>query len=120
MIRLKEGKKAAWEGGLKSIPVTFAYPYFRSGFGTYIHRVRTATTHVDKAKGQNSHVSLTAWCGCIGFLHPTAKGKSAMQWSELPSDGIACATCEGRAIGAGMDGAREINGREVIFSPRIS
>lgn len=118
MIRLPEPKKPQWEGLMKSVPVTFAYPYFKSGFGAYTHRVRTAITLVRKDTGENSHVSLTAWCGCNGFLHPTPKTKSATQWAELPEDAILCATCEGRAIGAGMDGSREINGREVIFSPR--
>jgi hypothetical protein len=118
MIRLPEPKKCRWEGGMKSVPVTFAYPYFKSGFGTYTHRVRTAITHVWKKECKNSHVSLTAWCGCVGYLHPTPKTKSATQWAELPEDAMLCATCEGRAIGAGMDVSRQINGREVIFSPR--
>jgi len=118
MIQLQQPKTTRWEGGLKSVPVTFAYPYFKSGFGVYTHRVRTAITHVLKEKGENSHVSLSAWCGCVGFLHPEPKAKSASQYSELPEGAILCATCEGRAIGAGMDGAREINSRPVQFSPR--
>ena len=118
MIRLQESKISTWEGGMKSVPVAFAYPYFRSGFGTYVHRVRTAITHVNKDKRENSHVSLTAWCGCVGFLHPTPKTKSATQWSELPDHALACATCEGRAIGAGLNSSRVINGIEVIFTPR--
>jgi len=118
MIKLKPSKQPAWEGGLKGVPVTFAYPYFKSGSGTYVHRVRSATTHVDKKKGQNSHVSLHAWCGCIGFVHPIRKAKTANQFAEPPPDALFCATCEGRAIGAGCDANRQINGKNVMYSPR--
>lgn len=118
MIRLPEPKKSAWEGGIKNVPVTFAYPYFKTGMGAYTHRVRTAITHVNKAKGQNSHVSLSAWCGVVGFLSEKPRARNANQFAEVPEHAILCATCEGRAIGAGMDGTREINSRSVIFSPR--
>jgi len=118
MIRLQQARQPVWEGGMKNVPVTFAYPYFKSGFGTYTHRVRTAVTHVWKEKGENSHVSLTAWCGCTGFLSREPKPKDAAQYADVPEGAILCATCEGRAIGAGMDGTREINGRSVMFSPR--
>lgn len=118
MIQLKPCKPTSWEGGLKSVPVKFAYPYFKSGSGTYVHRVRSATTHVDKKKGENSHVSLHAWCGCIGFVHPIRKAKTANQFAEPPTDALFCATCEGRAIGAGCDSNRQINGRNVMYQPR--
>lgn len=43
----------------------------------------------------------------------------AQKFFDVPPDrAIHCATCEGRAIGAGKDGARIIAGRTVLFSPR--
>jgi hypothetical protein len=93
------------------IPIKQSLPFVESRAGRYTHRVRSASLHTCIGK---SHVGLSTWCG-MGFCISERKGR----FVEEPSAGyVVCATCEGRAIGAGQLGAREIAGREVMFSPR--
>lgn len=110
-------------GGILSHPIRFALPYYRSGYGTYIHRVRSGSTHRPrngKDKNRILHLSFHFWCGNIGCINLTGYGrkKNGQLFATVPEGGVVCATCEGRAIGAGMDGARTINGIPVIYSPR--
>lgn len=102
---------------LKSKPamprITHMLPYYISGRGKYYHRVRSAANHACGDKGY-THTSISFWCGNTGFI---GNGKGKL-YKQIPEGGILCATCEGRAIGAGMDGAPVINGKEVCYSPR--
>ena len=90
--------------------VKYALPYYKSRRGDYFHRVRSATNYW--REGDLSHTSVSFWCGNSGFV-----GKKGQLYPEVPADGVLCATCEGRAIGAGLDGARTINGKKVMYSP---
>jgi hypothetical protein len=93
--------------------------YEREGAG-YVHRVRDVTVHYKGEKSQSkiSHVSVQFWCGACGFTGPK-RGRSAAAIVETPSNNRpVCATCEGRAIGSGQLGSREIAGREVSFRPQ--
>lgn len=101
--------------------ISFALPYYRSPYGQYIHRVRSGFIH--RRDGLISHLSFSFWCGTTGFIEGDPKIRIGTKrygdlFASIPEGGILCATCEGRAIGAGMDGSPEINGRAVIFSPR--
>lgn len=99
----------------KTFHVTQAYPFFRSAYGQRVHRVRSGGVH--NIGGEHSHTHFALWCGQHGFLsHRKRKGEL---FSQAPEGAIFCAACEGKAIGAGLDGARIINGRQVIFQPRI-
>ena len=87
-------------------------PFYKSRRGEYIHRVRNGAIHL--WKGVYKHTVVGLWCGAHGFL-----GKKGTLLESIPIEGVVCATCEGRAIGAGLFGAPRINGRTVKYSPRI-
>ena len=90
--------------------VKFALPYYKSRAGKYFHRVRCAQNHW--RNGELSHTSVGFWCGNGGFI-----GEKGKLYAKVPECGVLCATCEGKAIGAGLDGERKINGKEVMYSP---
>lgn len=91
--------------------ISKALPFYISRRGTYYHRVRSMEAHW--RDGQLSHISVKFWCGGSGFI-----GKKGTLSQDIPEGQVLCASCEGKAIGAGMGGAREINGRKVMYSPR--
>jgi hypothetical protein len=92
-------------------------PFFRSSAGSYIHRVRSGVHFYDD--GEYTHTALAFWCGMCGFAGSSKRHKGGGQFFETPPPGTeVCATCEGRAIGAGQIGSHKINGRVVKFSPR--
>lgn len=99
------------ERGMYSMPIKASLPFFRSFQGILIHRIRSGKVHYQDFKP--SHTSFRFWCGNDGFA-----ARGAMM-DSLPSRAVLCATCEGRAIGAGLCGTREINGRKVLYRPRI-
>lgn len=95
--------------------LTQALPFYRSKLGCLIHRVRSGRVHM---RGhQYSHTSITFWCGNSGFLGTNHPG--ALLYSEPPEGQFHCALCEGKATGAGLNGARVIAGRQVLFRPRF-
>lgn len=106
-----EGYKAP---GSEELRIPFALPYFKNLGSGYIHRVRSGTVFLDK--GEYSHHAFKYWCGGIGFLH--SKKKRGQLLHEVPQGEYLCAVCEGKAIGAGMNGSRQINGREVLYTPK--
>jgi len=89
-------------------------PFFQAKPGAYVHRVRSGSIHI--RNGEFSHTSIHYWCGGMGFLEQR-RGSKLMD--SPPPDAVMCATCEGRAIGAGLTESRVIAGRFVRFSPRI-
>lgn len=99
----------AFEKSTKSILLSL--PFYKSRSGKYFHRVRCADNHWKK--GRLSHTSVHFLCGNGGFI-----GDKGMLYGEVPEDGVLCATCEGRAIGAGLDGIRMINGKSVMYAAR--
>lgn len=95
----------------KAVPVKKSLPFVTSIRGGYVHRVRYVTMFTILGK---SHLAVSCWCGMTQFVSGTRKAKLI----ESPDESsVMCATCEGRAIGAGLDGVTEINGRMVKFSP---
>lgn len=111
----------------KVLRVTKCLPFYRRGPLRLVHRVREA--HLFYYHGELSHLAVRFWCGNCGYIdyakspqRDRRRGQHASDNASLfaiaPDPAVFCATCEGRAVGAGMDGAREINGRTVLFRPR--
>ena len=86
-------------------------PFFKSNYGEYVHRVRSARTFFRYQ--ELSHTAVHLWCGMSGFI-----GRKGKLYEEPPAGSPLCATCEGRAIGAGQLGSHKILGRIVKFAPR--
>jgi hypothetical protein len=91
-----------------------ALPFFRTYRGQLIHRVRSGRIYL--YDGEYSHTSVSFWCGNTGSQSPKKPGEF---FAEAPERAVHCAICEGKAVGAGMCGARVICGRTVLFQPRI-
>lgn len=89
--------------------ITAALPFVYSRDGEYAHRVRSATLHTCRVNGR-THAAYKCWCGM------TLLSKRA-RLADAPGTRPICATCEGRSVGAGLLGAREIAGRAVMFRP---
>lgn len=90
--------------------ITAAAPYYKSYRGQYVHRVYSGKNYF--RYGKYTHTAVNFFCGMTGFV-----GSKGLLFDILHEDHVLCATCEGRAIGAGMDGARTINGKNVKYSP---
>ena len=108
MVQL-ERENLSWARG--AIPVKSSLPFVESRAGRYTHRVRSAALHTLLGK---SHMGIKCWCGMVIFI---SKRKPNRLANEPETGRPICATCEGRAIGAGQLGAREIAGREVRYQP---
>lgn len=93
--------------------ITHALPFYQRKPGSYIHRVRSGFLH----KGCfSNHISLSFWCGTSGFI--SKKHPQARLMADTPPQEVHCAVCEGKAVGAGLNGAPVICGRPVRYSPR--
>lgn len=105
----------------KTERVTKCLPFYRRGPLRLVHRVREAWLFYRQEKF--SHMAVQFWCGNVGYMggKPKRGGRGDDRpslFAVAPEHAMFCATCEGRAVGAGMDGARKINGRPVLFQPR--
>lgn len=110
LVRDRLTRRTDLPGRMRS--VRRSVPFVESFYGTYTHRVRSITMHELLNK---SHMSVGCWCGMTINLSQHRRNRLLLE----PSQGRPiCATCEGRAIGSGQLGAREILGRPVMFSPR--
>ena len=101
----------------KTLMLSHALPFFQPGDGRLFHRVKSGRIY--RRRGEYSHTSITYWCGNNGSMSRPDARRTGQLFAELPERAILCATCEGRAIGAGLDGLREINGRRVLYRPRV-
>ncbi|MEU9703027.1 hypothetical protein [Streptomyces sp. NPDC047981] len=71
------------------------------------HRPRSGTRHGNRD-------CYSAWCGYgIG----SSDRAPALTAEEIPDGELVCATCEGRAIGAGQE-QQNPDGRQLVFGPR--
>lgn len=75
---------------------------------TLTHRVRSARIY------PGGSLAVTAWCG-QGFT--VAPGRAELGAEPHPGYPV-CATCEGRAVGAGQITSDVIVGHPVVFTPR--
>jgi len=102
----------AWENPKsQQLPLTKALPFFRSKSGKYVHRVRSATSYWWETEYRHTAVKL--WCNMTGFI-----GDKGTLLEQPEVNDVICATCEGRAIGAGQTDSHMIAGRFVKFTPR--
>jgi hypothetical protein len=70
------------------------------------HRPRSGSQHGNRA-------CYTAWCG---YTIGSSTRAPALTTDEIPDGELVCATCEGRAIGAGQE--QQNPGRRLVFRPR--
>lgn len=98
--------------------ITKALPFYRSMQGRYVHRVRSGTLH--QLTNREPHAAYSLWCGGTGFVSRNQNGNLKGELlPDIPAGAVLCATCEGRAVGAGLLGAPIIAGRVVKYAPRI-
>ena len=62
------------------------------------------------------HMSFSLYCGQIGSI--SADRPRGILLKELERGEVMCATCMGKAVGAGKFGVRMIKGKPVLFSPK--
>ena len=114
-LQREKVKPNSWRPpGHETLNISFALPFYLGKPGCYVHRIRRGKTYL--RDGKYSHTCFSFWCGGNGHLgksHPQAR-----IMAEAPEHEVFCATCEGRAIGAGFEQSHVINGRMVRFSPR--
>ncbi|WRM43629.1 hypothetical protein [Acinetobacter phage vB_ApiM_IME-Ap7] len=112
-ITLKENKRIGYQAPNYSVkPIKKSLPFLEAFRGLYAHRVRFVDLHTNP---KGSHFAIKTWCGAT-FCNGGKDGKGQTYFVETPTNNRPiCATCEGRFIGAGMDGDREINGRKVLY-----
>lgn len=72
------------------------------------HRPRSGSRHPG---GRDCY---TAWCG---YSIGSSDRAPALTADEVPDGELVCATCEGRAIGAGQE-QQDPTGRQLVFGPR--
>lgn len=109
MVEIEPARKALARG-LCVATASRALPFVESGAGEYTHRTRQLTVHSILGK---THMAVRAWCGMTLLISPPKKKGRLV--AEPGVGRPICATCEGRAIGAGQLGARQIAGRRVMF-----
>lgn len=86
-----------------TVTVLRLLPFAWKGPGRYVHRPRSATLH-----DGGTRLSVHAWCGQL-MHRPTVL-------AEVPEGAEVCATCEGRAAGAGqIDSGFD---DPIVFRPR--
>lgn len=103
-------------------PIKRMAPFLLKSSGR-VHRVRSAQLHYHDADCWSSlwHVSVSLWCGGTGFLHRRRTGNGPDLLRFEPPEGMPiCATCEGRAVGAGGQPSAWFvpPDRPLIFTPR--
>lgn len=105
----------------REVPIRKSLPFYLSGPGKYVHRIRSATNYFSCYLGDGlryRHTGLSLWCGGTGFVGSDKRATNRIL-ATIPEGELVCATCEGRAIGAGQLGSPIINGNMVKFAPRI-
>lgn len=122
MVELQLKAQRGWKNPRSAeMSLTKSLPFYRSRQGHYVHRVRSGTVYFYDNVAQ--HTSFRLWCGQIGSVgvtlkYPRHRPSKGDLFSDVPKHAVLCATCEGRAVGAGQLGSRMICGRIVRFSPR--
>lgn len=103
-------------------PIKSTFPFYEREGDGYVHRVRSGLMHYNW-EGEFTHTSITFWCGPSGFLYEPGKRPRKHVPAALvaePSPGrVVCATCEGRAIGAGQIPGNKIGDHFVKYKPHV-
>jgi hypothetical protein len=106
-----------WSAGFHIGILKKSLPFWQAKPGCYVHRVRSGIVH--QLGRRDPHTSLKMWCGQSGFLTHQSLGREGNLLADIPAGEVCCATCEGRAVGAGLLGAPVIAGHPVKYSPRV-
>lgn len=113
MIQLERHKSPQYMSrNVRATNVKRALPFVASDAGEYVHRVRSAVVYEVCGK---AHMAVSCWCGMTILVSKRKKGR---MHSAPVAGRPMCATCEGRAIGAGTTGLRNINGLDARYEPR--
>lgn len=114
LVSLDAGKPDHhYASNIYTVRVKASLPFAESDSGWYTHRVRSAI--LIKLGDRPAHMAIRCWRGMSLLISKRKHGRFVAE----PSAGRpVCATCEGRAIGAGQEDSHKINGRMVKFSPR--
>lgn len=106
-------RPSCWGPGQRPSVVTEALPLYRSlsSRGGYVHRIRSGLVHYPGVF-KVGHLSYTMWCGQSGSSSKGRLSDHAERWE------VVCATCEGRAVGAGLPSIALWAYHPVKFSPR--
>ena len=113
--------------------LTRSLPFYRAFMGSYVHRVRYGYHFVESADSSiPTRFALTMWCGSHGTIqlsdqtaarlrkhYPPQRKRGGELFAVPPDRSFSCATCEGRAIGAGQTESRVLAGRMLVFSPHL-
>ncbi len=103
---LNDVRHNPWSGSPDPVPLKRALPFWHGDSAHYVHRIRSGQWYQ-----HDDHLAFTMWCGQTRF-----ERRGGLRADVL--DGWAlCATCEGRAIGAGQVTAETLVGHELVFSP---
>lgn len=97
---------------LPILPLKRSLPFYTPKLGSRAHRVRSAQLH--RPTTRPHYVTVKLWCGQGGYL---TDGRGML--TDEPLEGWpVCGTCEGRAVGSGQLGSRELTGKELLFTPQ--
>lgn len=119
-----ETNPAAWHNdnvGPRPVPLKRALPFFSGPGRRMAHRVRSGSMYLHHDADWPTTIALHFWCGNQGFLRRTTPRRThgGFLFAAPPDDFPMCATCEGRAIGAGEPSAAFLfQQRSLLFSPR--
>jgi hypothetical protein len=120
-VQLLREKKPAWRAH-QCRPLQSSLPFYERDGAGYVHRVRSAKLHYDD-DGTHTHTSVQFWCGANGFLYPSGtqnpKHRPAVLTAQPTAGRAICATCQGRAIGAGQVGSHKSRGVMTRFKPHV-
>ena len=106
----KDDRTSSFNEHISHASITHSLPFYSSRRGEYVHVVRSATAiYFDN---EYQHTSYRLWCGQIGSM--PGKGILTSNNDQSPY----CATCIGKAIGAGVFDERFINGLPVMYRPK--
>lgn len=118
-VQLISEKRGDWFAR-STRPLKALLPFYQREGGGYVHRARSADMHYDD-DGTRTHTSVKFWCGTHGFLYPPGKQQKkhrpAIMTASPDPCRVICATCEGRAHGAGQVGDGKLAGRFAKYRP---
>lgn len=101
--------------------ITRCRPYWQGPKNGYVHRVRSASLYYGILEQTRTYTVVNLWCGSSGYVRSDSRGRARKTGGYLidhvENHGPLCATCEGRAVGAGFDSDFTSIAHPLIFSP---
>lgn len=119
-VTLLRDREADWSFNerIGTSTLTRSLPFYQGGTGGYVHRVRAGQFHY--WDGRLTHVSISLWCGQVGFIYgQRPRRKRGKLMADVPAGEQLCATCAGRFQGSGLGESIMIGSHPVIFQPKF-